>query len=84
MFRIKKLDSMLIKGFIPPFLMSFLIALFVLVMQTLWLHIDDIIGKGAGTLVILEIFILSFNFDDSTRITHWHPISRCIPIWKFR
>ncbi len=62
MFRIKKLDSMLIKGFIPPFLMSFLIALFVLVMQTLWLYIDDIIGKGAGTLVILEfLFYLSIS-----------------------
>ena len=54
---IKKLDSMLIKGFIPPFLMSFLIALFVLVMQTLWLYIDDILGKGAGIFVILEFLV---------------------------
>ncbi|MEO6190848.1 MAG: LptF/LptG family permease [Saprospiraceae bacterium] len=50
----KRVDLMLIKGFLPPFVVSFSIALFVLVMQTLWLYIDDIIGKGAGFLVILE------------------------------
>ncbi|MGB3131291.1 MAG: LptF/LptG family permease, partial [Saprospiraceae bacterium] len=37
--------------------MSFLIALFVLVMQTLWLYIDDILGKGAGIFVILEFLV---------------------------
>ncbi|MEP7195838.1 MAG: LptF/LptG family permease [Saprospiraceae bacterium] len=50
----KRLDIMLLKGFLSPFLVSFSIALFVLVMQTLWLYIDDIIGKGASFLVILE------------------------------
>jgi len=54
MIRIKQLDRMLIKGYVGPFLASFFIALFVLVMQTLWLYIDDIIGKGAGILVIFE------------------------------
>lgn len=48
---------MLIKGFISPFLVSFSIALFVLVMQTLWLYIDDIMGKGAGILVIMEFLV---------------------------
>jgi len=36
--------------------MSFFIALFVLIMQFLWKFIDDIIGKGVGALVILELF----------------------------
>ncbi|MBK9377626.1 MAG: LptF/LptG family permease [Saprospiraceae bacterium] len=57
----KKLDMMLVKGFIPPFLLSFLIAMFVLVMQTLWLYIDDIIGKGAGFWIIVE-FLLYLSF----------------------
>lgn len=48
---------MLIKGFISPFLVSFSIALFVLVMQTLWLYIDDIMGKGAGIFVIMEFLV---------------------------
>lgn len=54
MIRIKQLDRMLIKRLCRTFLASFFIALFVLVMQTLWLYIDDIIGKGAGILVIFE------------------------------
>ncbi len=55
--RVKNIDRMLIKGFISPFVISFSIALFVLVMQTLWLYIDDIIGKGAGFFVILEFLL---------------------------
>jgi len=59
---LKKLDLMILKGFAGPFIASFFIALFVLVMQTLWLYIDDIIGKGAGILVILEfLFYLSLS-----------------------
>ena len=36
--------------------MSFFIALFVLIMQFLWKFIDDIIGKGVGALVFMELF----------------------------
>ncbi|TVR82644.1 MAG: YjgP/YjgQ family permease [Saprospirales bacterium] len=39
----------------PPFFAAFLIALFVLVMQTLWLYIDEIMGKGVGTIIIVEM-----------------------------
>ena len=51
----KKLDSYVAGQFIQPFLAAFMIALFVLVMQTLWLYIDDIMGKGVGTVIILEM-----------------------------
>lgn len=36
--------------------MSFFLALFVLIMQFLWKFIEDIIGKGVGVLVIMEMF----------------------------
>lgn len=51
-----QIDKLLIGSFIPPFLMSFFLALFVLIMQFLWKFIEDIIGKGVGVLVILEMF----------------------------
>jgi lipopolysaccharide export system permease protein len=51
-----QLDKLLISSFLPPFFMSFFIALFVLIMQFLWKFIDDIIGKGVGALVIIELF----------------------------
>jgi lipopolysaccharide export system permease protein len=43
---IKKLDILIIRAFIGPFLATFLISLFVLVMQFFWLYIDDLVGKG--------------------------------------
>ena len=50
----KKLDKLIIKAFIGPFVATFFITLLVLVMQFFWLYIDDFVGKGLGTDVILE------------------------------
>ncbi|NRA50715.1 MAG: YjgP/YjgQ family permease, partial [Phaeodactylibacter sp.] len=54
-FSMKIVDRLLIKSFIPPFIVTFMIAMFVLVMQVLWLYIDDIAGKGLGLFIILEL-----------------------------
>ncbi len=51
---LKKLDKLVIKAFIGPFAAVFLITLMVLVMQFFWLWIDDFVGKGLSTGVILE------------------------------
>src|SRR5690606_17883254 len=51
-----QVDRMLISSFVPPYIMSLSIALVVLIMQFLWRFIDDIIGKGVGALVIMEMF----------------------------
>jgi lipopolysaccharide export system permease protein len=50
----KKLDKLIIKAFIGPFVATFFITLLVLVMQFFWLYIDDFVGKGLGTNVIFE------------------------------
>ncbi|MGN7784560.1 LptF/LptG family permease [Niabella sp. 22666] len=49
----KKLDKLIIKAFIGPFVATFFITLFVLIMQFFWLWIDDFVGKGldAGTIL---------------------------------
>lgn len=53
----KKLDKLILKAFIGPFIATFFITLLVLVIQFFWLYIDDFVGKGLGVKVILE-FIL--------------------------
>jgi len=53
--RLKKIDRLLITSFIPPMLLSFMIALFVLTMQFFWLYIDEIMGKGIGVFQIMEL-----------------------------
>lgn len=50
----KKLDKLIIKAFIGPFIATFFITLLVLVMQFFWLYIDDFVGKGIETSVIFE------------------------------
>ncbi len=51
----KKLDKLLIKTFMGPFVATFFVTLFVLVMQFLWKYIDDLVGKGLDTPVIIEL-----------------------------
>ena len=43
---IKKLDKLILKSFIGPFIITFFIAFFVLMMQGLWKYLDDLVGKG--------------------------------------
>ncbi len=52
---LKKLDTLIIKSFIGPFIATFFITLFVLVLQFLWLYIDDIVGKGVDTFTIFRL-----------------------------
>ncbi len=50
----KKLDKLVIKAFIGPFIATFFITLVVLLMQFFWLYIDDFVGKGLGPEIVLE------------------------------
>ena len=54
---IKKLDKLIIKAFLGPFVATFFITLFVLVLQFFWLYIDEFVGKGVSTDVILEFIV---------------------------
>ena len=49
---IKKLDKLIIRSFIGPFIATFFIAFFVLMMQSLWKYIDDLVGKDLDLLTI--------------------------------
>ena len=52
---IKKLDILIIRSFIGPFIGAFLISLFVLTMQFFWLYIDDLVGKGLDLPTLLYL-----------------------------
>lgn len=53
----KKLDRFILTSFLGPFVMVFLIVVFILVMQFLWLYIDELVGKGLSLWVILEFLM---------------------------
>ena len=50
----KILDRYILKSFLVPFFATFLIILFVLVMQTLWMAFESIAGKGIGLFFIFK------------------------------
>ncbi|MBQ9451608.1 MAG: methionyl-tRNA formyltransferase [Bacteroidales bacterium] len=50
----KKLDRFILKAFIGPFVAILFVVVFILMMQTLWLYIDELVGKGLGIRTILE------------------------------
>ncbi|MEM9932442.1 MAG: LptF/LptG family permease, partial [Bacteroidota bacterium] len=59
MWKPRKLDGLILKAYAGPFLMSFAIILFILVMQFMSLYMDEIFGKGLGGAVILQLFIFA-------------------------
>ena len=51
---IKKLDKLVFRAFIGPFIITFIIALFILMMQNLWKYIDDLVGKDLDFFTICK------------------------------
>ncbi len=53
----KRLHRMVIGAFAGPLLITFVIVLFILVMQFLWKYVDDLMGKGLEWYVLLELMV---------------------------
>ena len=53
----RKLDRFIFKSFIGPFIAILLVVVFVLMMQFLWVYIDELVGKGLSLGVILEFMM---------------------------
>lgn len=54
---IKKLDILVLRSFIGPFIATFFLTLFVLILQFFWLWIDDFVGKGMDTFTMLRLVL---------------------------
>ena len=46
----------MLKTFLPLFMMTFCICLFIVIMQFLWKYIDELVGKGLSVDLIAELF----------------------------
>jgi lipopolysaccharide export system permease protein len=67
----KKLDKLIVKAFLGPFVATFFITLFVLVMQFFWKYIDDLVGKGLDFISIVQLT----GYVSATMITLALPLS---------
>jgi len=55
----KKLDWFILKSYLGPLIMTFFIAVFILLMQFLWKYIDDLVGKGLEWYIILKLLFFA-------------------------
>ena len=54
---VKKIDIYLLRNFLGLFLATFFIAIFILLMQFMWMHVNDLVGIGISIGVLSEFFI---------------------------
>ncbi|GLR16359.1 LptF/LptG family permease [Portibacter lacus] len=52
---LKILDKLVLKSFVGPYVFSFFVAEFVLVMQFLWKYVDELVGKGLSFWFLVEM-----------------------------
>ena len=55
----KVLHRFLLKAYVAPFLATFFVVEFILVLQFLWKYVDDLVGKGFDTILILKLMALA-------------------------
>jgi len=53
----RKIDKLLLKSFLGPFFLTFVVVVFILLMQHMLKYMDDILGKDLGILVISELLM---------------------------
>lgn len=58
-FKIKKLDLFIIKTFSTNLMATFLICLFIFIMQLLWRWVDELVEKGIDFTILAQFFSLS-------------------------
>ena len=52
----KKLYRLILRSFFGTFIFTFVVVIFVLLMQFLWVYVDDFVGKGLSFSIIGELF----------------------------
>jgi lipopolysaccharide export system permease protein len=60
---VKKVDTFVLKSFIGPLIFTFFIVLIILILQFLWMYVDELAGKGLDFKILAELlyhFALTF------------------------
>lgn len=53
----KKISLVLLKAFTGPFIVTFLVSLFIFELQFIWLYIDDLLGKDLEFMLIVQLLV---------------------------
>ncbi|HEX2970355.1 MAG TPA: LptF/LptG family permease [Bacteroidales bacterium] len=59
----KKIDKFVLKSFTGPLVLTFFIVLIILILQFLWMYVDELAGKGLNASILAElIYYFSLTF----------------------
>ena len=59
---VKKLDKMVMKAFLPPFFLTLVVVVFILLTQFMLKYFDDFVGKNLSATTYLDLlFFFSIN-----------------------
>ena len=53
----KKIHQLVLKSFLGPLVLTFVIIIFILMMNFVWRYIDELVGKGLEPMVIVELLM---------------------------
>jgi len=56
---VKKLSVLLLKSYIGPFVVTFMVAMFIFEMQFIWVYLDELLGKGLSIWVVLKLLVFA-------------------------
>ena len=56
----RKLDKLILKSFFAPFILTFFLVVFILLLQFMLKYFDDILGKDLGFGVFMEFMFYRF------------------------
>ncbi len=56
---VKRVDKFVLKSFVGPLVLTFFIVLIILILQFLWMYVDELAGKGLNFMVLAELI---YNF----------------------
>ncbi|MCC6599127.1 MAG: LptF/LptG family permease [Crocinitomicaceae bacterium] len=54
---LNKLSILLLRSYIGPFIITFLVAMFIFEMQFVWVYLDDLMGRGLELMVIIKLLV---------------------------
>jgi lipopolysaccharide export system permease protein len=56
---VNKLSILLLRSYIGPFIVTFMVAMFIFEMQFIWVYLDELLGKGLSAWVIFKLLIFA-------------------------
>ncbi|NBP05383.1 MAG: YjgP/YjgQ family permease [Bacteroidetes bacterium] len=56
---VRRVDLLVLRSYIGPFVVTFVLSMFLFLMQFLWKYIDELVGKGIEPLILMKLIFYS-------------------------